>query len=231
MKGISRLLIVGIFFIQYSYATVLEDVVPTLEFDNHYVEKRDVVTDQHLAVSVEGYKFPEGKQKEKFEKALSLLEDVLNREDFKQMVLSYKNSSGKREYQKNYLWKNSQNKLTNEDVYNIIMTANERMVPGTEGKMNFYARIRRCGWFKRTVSIWCRKVIGSTAPDKSPWMTLNWKFYKNYEPHQMVANIVHEWIHLLGFLHGKLNMREEVPYVVGAIAGKVAKRIINQQNE
>ena len=42
----------------------------------------------------------------------------------------------------------------------------------------------------------------------------------------MVSNIVHEWIHLLGFLHGSKNMNQEVPYVVGRIAGLVAKDIL-----
>jgi ssRNA-specific RNase YbeY (16S rRNA maturation enzyme) len=42
----------------------------------------------------------------------------------------------------------------------------------------------------------------------------------------MVANIVHEWLHLLGFLHGEVNMREEVPYVVGSIAGQVAEEYL-----
>ena len=58
---------------------------------------------------------------------------------------------------------------------------------------------------------------------------LNWKFYQKYETPQMVANLVHEWIHLLGFLHGNQNMHEEVPYVVGSIAGEVAQNILQRE--
>lgn len=42
----------------------------------------------------------------------------------------------------------------------------------------------------------------------------------------MVSNMVHEWIHLLGFLHGDTRITEEVPYVVGGIAGEVAQNLL-----
>ena len=160
---------------------------------------------------------------------MSLLEEVVNSEEFRTKVISYQNSSGEREYQKNYIWNDSSQRLTNEDVYNLLMEANEKMVPGTLNEMNIFARLRKCSWSKRKFSVWCRKVIGSTSPRTTPWMVLNWKFYRNYKAHNMVANIVHEWIHLLGFLHGKRNMREEVPYVVGSIAGQVAKGILDNR--
>lgn len=37
---------------------------------------------------------------------------------------------------------------------------------------------------------------------------------------------MHEWIHLLGFLHGKEAPKEEVPYVVGYIAKLIASDYI-----
>lgn len=213
-------------FILEGFAITLDHVKPVLRFDESYLRHEEIDHRHYLEVAVEQVFFPTGGQREKFELALLLLEQVLNSDEFKRKVLSYKNGHGKREYQKNYLWDQQDSKLSNEDVYRILMKANEKMIPESLGQMNIYARVRQCGRFQRMFLIWCHRVIGSTDPRKSPWMTLNWRFYKVYEVHNMVANIVHEWIHLLGFLHGKENMNEEVPYVVGAIAGQVAKSIL-----
>jgi len=44
-----------------------------------------------------------------------------------------------------------------------------------------------------------------------------------------VNNLVHEWIHLLGFLHGEENMREEAPYVIGRIAQEVSEKVLRKR--
>lgn len=213
-----------------AFATVHKHVKPFLDFDKDYQMPHKSVSNQYLFVKIEDYRFRPKDQRVVFEEALSLLEEVMNSEEFKLKVLAYKNSSGKREYQKNYLWKDPSQRLTNEDVYNILMEGKEHMIPGTIGEMNIYAKLRICRGWRRHVTVWCRNVIGSTAPYSSEWMTLNWKFYSSFKAHEMVSNIVHEWIHLLGFLHGKVNMREEVPYVVGAIAGQVAEGIMKRRS-
>ena len=201
-----------------------EDVHPTLQYDE--MNQKDLIYN-YLVVVPEKMSFPNRSQKVRFERAQQILEAVLNSEEFKWRVLAFKRSAdGKRRYQKNYLWNNSSDRLTNEQIYNLIMEGNEYMRPNTLGEMNLNAYVKKCNWFMSKVSIWCRKVIGSTNPSKSKWMKLNWKFYKRYKTSNMVANIVHEWLHLLGFLHGNENMREEVPYVVGSIAGQVAEEYL-----
>lgn len=212
-------------------ATILDTVEPVLTFDHSYEMPYDKVSNQYLAVEIGEYRFKPKKQREIFEVALSLLEETMNSAEFREKVLSYKHSNGKRIYQKNYLWKDKSKRLTNEDVYNILMEANERAIPDTIGTMNIYAKLRKCRGWRKYLHVWCRNVIGSTNPQRSKWMTLNWKFYKRYTAPQMVSNIVHEWIHLLGFLHGKKNMREEVPYVVGKIAGEVAAGILERREQ
>src|SRR5690606_10221987 len=144
-------------------------------------------------------------QKEKFEEALALMETVMNSEEFKAKVIGYVNSSGERTYNKNFLWNESDKRLTNEDVYQIIMNGNEKMRPDTDGEMNFNSWVKKCSGLEN-LGIWCRKVIGSTTPHTDHMIKLNWNFYKKFETHQMVANMVHEWIHLLGFLHGNSNL-------------------------
>ena len=230
MKAILGLL--ALFLSIEVFATTHPGVVPYLDFDENYVAPKQAIN-SYLVVVPEEWSFPDRtslgrRQKEKFEKALAILEEVMNSDEFRTKVLSYRRSDGQRLFQKNYLWRNTQQTLSNEDVFDIIMTANEKMIPGTTGEMNIYSWVKVCSWYERP-GTWCRKVIGSTSPYDSKWMKLNWKFYSDFEVSNMVSNIVHEWLHLLGFLHGNVNMREEVPYVVGSIAGQVAQNILDRE--
>jgi hypothetical protein len=212
-------------------ATTHVDINPVLQYDENYeIDEKSESNHQYLVVVPEEMSFPNSKQKARFERAQSILETVMNSEEFKYRVLAYiRSSDGQRLYQKNYLWNDSETRFTNEDVYDLVMGGNEFMVPDTLGEMNLNAYVKQCNWFMNKVSIWCRAVIGSTNPGSSKWIKLNWKFYKRYKTSEMVSNMVHEWLHLLGFLHGKENMREEVPYVVGSIAGQVAKEYLAQE--
>lgn len=227
------------FMTSISFATSIDGIKPTLQYDEEYLNNANVKTfnASYLNFVLEGYKFPSktktGKrQLAKFEKALEIMEEVMNSEEFRTKVISYKRASnGKREYQKNFLWKDSEITFTNEEIYQIIMNGDEKMRPNTIGEMNFNSRVRVCRWNTSPMRWkWCQSVVGSTTPASSKMITLNWKFYKKFEVNQMVANMVHEWLHLLGFLHGKKHMREEVPYVVGTIAGEVAKGIMEGEN-
>lgn len=218
-------------------ATTHKHVHVELNFDSNYQISKSV-SNRYLTVVPEEWSFPSrtqtGKtQKAKYEKALEILEEVLNSEEFRTKVLSYKRRDGKRLYQKNYIWNESDNTLTNEDVYNLLMRGDEKMVPNSIGEMNIYSWVKICSRAQWVYQYkWCSGVVGSTAPGSSRTITHNWTFYKDFETPSMVANIVHEWIHLLGFLHGPAaTMRDEVPYVVGAIAGQVAENILARENE
>jgi hypothetical protein len=195
--------------------------------DSEYYASR--VGTRYLKFVTENIRFPDGAQKVKFQKALSILEEVMNSEEFKIKVIGYERN-GNRSYQKNYLWNEVNSRLSNEQIYETIMNGDEKMRPGTPGEMNFNATVKKCSaWDWATTFVWCNKVVGSTSPRASYWITLNWEFYQSFETHQMVSNMVHEWLHLLGFLHGDQNITQEVPYVVGSIAGQVAKEMLERE--
>ena len=209
------------------------DIKPVLIYDEDYAKTHhlELKMNQYLNVVIEDTKFPEHPQEERFHRALNLLEEVLNSAEFKQKVITYiRSSNGKREYQKNYIWNNEDERLSNEEIYNLIMNAEEYMIPNSPEEMNVFAFVKKCRWYE-SWRTWCRKVIGSTNPSKSQWMKLNWKFYRDFKTSNMVSNLVHEWLHLLGFLHGREHMREEVPYVVGSIAGEVAQNLLEKRGE
>lgn len=174
----------------------------------------------YVKVLKEQVRFPAGRQGNRLDEAINLLDEVINSEEFKRRVLSYTRPNGQRGYSKNYRWKNVNENLTSEQIYKIIMTGDERMRPNTKGEMNLNIR--------KYYKFWSR-VIGWTSPSSSKWIRVNWRFYKRYKTHQMVGNLMHEWIHLLGFLHGSKNMHEEVPYVVGGIASQIAKEMLENK--
>lgn len=188
----------------------------------------------YLNVSLENLNFPpknKGKlgevQKYKLLKAIKLIEIILNSKEFRKRVISYSGSKGKCKngycYTGNYLWKNKKNKLSNLEIYSIILNGNEKTRPNTENEANInikWARMRR-------------RIIGRTKPSTSKWIEVNWrKYYWNYNTPQMVNNIVHEWIHLLGFSHTKKRYIKNNPsYVIGKIAKKMAIKLVKQEKK
>ena len=218
-------LVIALSFSTLVSAHVDKGVKTKLQFapDSEYLASR--VDTGRLTFVPEDISFPAGSQKKKFEEALKIVEEVLNSQEFKTKVIGYQRVKGDRSFQKNYLWNDSKKLLSNEDIYEIIMTGDEKMRPGTKGEMNINSWVKICSGFQ-SLGTWCRAVIGSTTPHTSKWITYNWKFYSYFSTPDMVANMVHEWIHLLGFLHGSVNMDKEVPYVVGEIAGEVAKELL-----
>lgn len=226
-------------------ANAMAESIENLKIDLNYDKEYDStqVESQYLKFVPENYRFPSStsvgkRQKAKFEEALSIMEEVMNSEEFKQKVLSFERVIGKdsegnpiksRSYANNYIWNNKDNPLSNEDIYNILMKGDERSRENTIGEMNFNSWVKVCKWYQRRFT-WCNKVIGSTNPHSSKWIKLNWKFYKKFETEEMISNMVHEWIHLLGFLHGpRSTMRQEAPYIIGGIAKEVAANILKNR--
>lgn len=219
----------------YVLGSTLEGVIP--DYRGSKVFNLDEKSSDYIDVKLEKTYFnirvnskKKRRQFKRYKNALNLLERVMNSAEFKKRVINYERQVGvdennkpimERSYAKNYLWKNEDQRLTNEQIYDILILGDEKMRENTQGVMNINSRVKRS---------WSRKVVGYTNPSSSEFMTLNWHFYKNFKEHQMVANIVHEWIHLLGFLHGpRATMRQEVPYIVGFIAGEIAKEILEQE--
>lgn len=231
-----RLLLTGclLVFTTTGWTMSLVDDHVELKFCDDHKHLAQAIPTEKLIVMREEVKFPRGRQFTKLDLAIEMLEAVINSEEFKEKVIGYMrpnrstaaNDDMVREYQKPYLWKEVNKKLTNEEIYQIIMQGNEKMRPDTIGEMNINIKKYKSPWYNYKG----RNVVGWTNPSSSKWINVNWRFYDNYDVHQMVGNITHEWIHLLGFLHGNQNMREEVPYVVGKIAANIAKEMLEQND-
>lgn len=153
-------------------------------------------------------------EKEKLTKAFQVIEAVVNSVEFKNRVIAFKGSGPQGGYTSNQ-------KLTNEQIYDFLMQGKELLDGDTTlGEMNLDIS-RYSPWYSS-------KVIGRTSPGKSKWIEVNGQHYRNMDVASMASNVTHEWIHLNGFLHDSAADHDSVPYKVGYIVGDLAKKYLAQ---
>lgn len=179
--------------------------------ENQYLRPETV---QSAYLAVKGMKMEKfsGENLEKLNSAFSLVEKVVNTVEFKDRVINFKNSTGKREFASN-------KGLTNEEIYQIFMDGREILQNDTPGEMNFYLKL-----YYNPFS----RVIGYTNPDTN-LIHINWRFFKNYHPSDVAANLAHEWVHKIGFDHISAKEHDSVPYAIGYIVGDMAKKLLKSQ--
>jgi hypothetical protein len=86
----------------------------------------------------------------------------------------------------------------------------------TPGEMNYYLKL-----YYNPFS----RVIGYTSGETN-LIHINWRFFKNYQPSNVAANLAHEWVHKLGFDHASAKEHDSAPYAIGYIVGDMAERIL-----
>lgn len=150
----------------------------------------------------------DAKSREKLYRSFEVLEEVVNSEEFKDRVINFKNSKGERSFASN-------KGLSNEEIYQIFMEGRETLQQNTPGEMNFFLKLYNKSW---------SRVIGYTSGDTNV-IHMNWKFFKNFAPHQVASNLAHEWTHKIGFDHRSAKEHDSAPYAIGYIIGEMAERI------
>ena len=167
------------------------------------------VYSEHLSVKamkIDGFS---GAGLEKLHLAFKVLEMVVNTDEFKERVLNFKNLKGERRFSSN-------RGLSNEDIFHQFMEGRETLQPNTPGEMNFFLRLYNRPW---------SKVIGYTSGETN-LININLKFFKNYRPSDVAANLAHEWTHKIGFDHKSAQEHDSAPYAIGHIVGDIAKKIL-----
>jgi len=143
--------------------------------------------------------------------AFSFMEKVINSNDFKKRVIDFKNKKGERRFESN-------KGLSNEEIYEIFMEGREVLQMDTPGEANLYLKL-----YDNPAS----RVIGYTS-SKTNLININWKYFKNFEIHEVSANLTHEWTHKLGFGHTSAREHDSVPYALGYIVRDMVYRAMNQ---
>lgn len=147
-------------------------------------------------------------QEEKVLDAVDLIKQVIASEEFKSRVLNYK-YKGKKTFVDN-------GGLTNSQIYAKILEASETLVPGRNNTMDVTLETY-------TVNA---NVVGYTLPSVNKiWMNTN--YLNKFTPVQVTGNLVHEWLHKLGFNHSFESTPSRpysVPYAVGYLIKSLAAK-------
>lgn len=105
---------------------------------------------------------------------------------------------------------------SNQDIYNLIQLGKEKMSKRIDRQMNlklklYYENSDTVGW----------------TYSNSDIIHVNRKFYGTYTEAKIARNLMHEWLHNMGFSHDSNvtnKRRYSVPYAIGDIVEKLARR-------
>lgn len=155
------------------------------------------------------------KQESKITSASKLIRKIVRSAEFKEKVLNH-TWNGKKQFADN-------KGLTNEQIYKKIIDGSERQTGlGKNNTMDLEIEL-----YTDNDSI----TIGYTYPSIVR-IYMNRKYFNKFRPYQVADNMMHEWIHKIGFGHAVKNTPERpysVPYAVGYIVKGIARNMRKQK--
>ncbi len=146
----------------------------------------------------------------KMQEAIEIVKLVIGTEEFKNRILSH-TYNGARTFVDNGGYSNAQ-------IYKIILDAAERLQPAKNNTMDVEAELYTAS----------TNVVGYTYPS-SRRIWVNTKYFDQYTPAGVAHNLMHEWMHKLGFDHSQSwNAARDysVPYAVGDLVGEIGKKFL-----
>jgi hypothetical protein len=149
-------------------------------------------------------------QEEKIDKAIGIVRKIIATEEFRKRIINH-TYNGKKTFVDN-------KGLTNDQIYKKILEGAEELQPKKNNTMDIEVELYYNFW---------TRTIGYTYPNtKRIWM--NTKFFNRYTPVEVSDNLVHEWLHKLGFEHAQAYSRRRdfsVPYAIGYLIEELAAKI------
>ena len=155
------------------------------------------------------------RQEKKVNAASRLIRKIVKTKEFRDQVLNH-TWKGKKRFADN-------NGLTNEQIYKKILDGSERQTDlGPNNTMDLEIEL-----YTDHDSI----TIGYTYPSIVR-IYMNRKYFNKFKPYQVADNMMHEWLHKIGFGHDVKNTPERpysVPYAVGYIVKRIARNMKQQK--
>jgi hypothetical protein len=153
-------------------------------------------------------------QEKKIEAASRLIRNIVRTPEFKKEILAH-TWKGKKTFADN-------NGLSNAEIYQRIIEGSETSTNlGPNNTMDLEIEL-----YTDYDSI----TIGYTYPNIVR-IYMNRKYFNKFRPYQVADNMMHEWLHKIGFGHAVKDTPERpysVPYAVGYIVKRIAR---NQHRE
>jgi hypothetical protein len=147
-------------------------------------------------------------QADKIQAASDLIKKVVASDEFKNRILNHK-FGGRKAF-------NDNGGLSNAQIYKKIIEGSEMLTPGIDNQMDLALEVYRAA----------NNTVGYTYPSElKVWM--NEKFLNANKPYKVTTNMVHEWLHKLGFKHSAASTptrKYSVPYAVGYLVRDLAKK-------
>lgn len=140
--------------------------------------------------------------------AISLIKKIIRTREFKDRVLNFI-FNGKKQF-------NDNNGLTNQQIYDLILSGREELVPEIDHEMDLDLELYY-SW---------KSTVGYTTPDRMR-IYLNTKYFNTFTPLKLAGNLFHEWTHKLGFNHSSTYSVERdssVPYALGYMIEELGKK-------
>jgi hypothetical protein len=147
-------------------------------------------------------------RKAKYLKAVELVKKVVALSAFKDRILNYDSTCTVNKFY--------QTTKSNAQIYGHILNGNEVLQPLIDNEMDVEVEF----YYAAT------NTIGYTYPSsKRIWV--NTKYFDTYTPRSVAANLMHEWMHKLGYGHDSAATTcrpYSVPYAVGYMVRDLGKQ-------
>jgi hypothetical protein len=155
------------------------------------------------------------KEEKKVHAASRLIRNIVRSAEFRENILNH-SWKGKKQFADN-------DGLSNEEIYQKILQGSEKQIDlGPNNTMDLEIEL-----YADYDSI----TIGYTYPTIVR-IYMNRKYFNKFRPFQVADNMMHEWLHKIGFGHSVKETPERpysIPYAVGYIVKKIARRM-NQEH-
>lgn len=147
-------------------------------------------------------------QEAKIQKAEQKIKDVIASEEFRKRVLNH-TYNGRKTYVDN-------GGLTNLQIYNKILDGAEKLKPSKNNTMDLGIKT----YYESS------NTVGYTTPSIT-YINMNTKYLNKYSSTNVTRNMMHEWLHKLGFEHAVNYSKSRdysVPYAIGKIMEELAAK-------
>ena len=145
-------------------------------------------------------------QEAKLQAAENKIKAVIATDAFRNAVLNH-TYNGKKTFVDN-------GGLTNAQIYQRILEGAETLQPAKNNRMDLSVKL----YYENSTT------VGYTTTG-SKTINMNTKFFNKYTASGVSSNMMHEWLHKLGFKHAvnySTARDYSIPYAIGKIMGKLA---------